>query len=88
MHLPRQDLGADLRLRRASTGAWFNVPALVILMILTWILVRGVRESASTNNVMVLIKIAAILIFVIGAAHAVNTRQLASFHAQRLFAAC
>ena len=42
-------------------------------MILTWILVRGVRESATTNNVMVMIKIAAILIFVIGAARAVDT---------------
>lgn len=55
------------------TGAWFNVPALVILLILTCILVRGVRESAGTNNVMVLIKVAAILIFVIGAARAVKT---------------
>ena len=44
-----------------------------MLMVLTWILVRGVRESASTNNVMVVIKIAAILIFVFGAARAVNT---------------
>ena len=44
-------------------GRWFNVPALVILLLLTWILVRGVRESAGTNTVMVLIKIAAILIF-------------------------
>ena len=34
---------------------------------------RGVRESAGTNNVMVVIKIAAILIFVFGAARAVNT---------------
>jgi APA family basic amino acid/polyamine antiporter len=55
------------------TGAWFNVSALLILMFLTWILVRGVRESAGTNNVMVLVKIAAILIFVIGASRAVNT---------------
>jgi basic amino acid/polyamine antiporter, APA family len=54
------------------TGAWFNVPALAILIILTYVLVRGVRESASTNNVMVAIKIAAILAFVIGAAHAVK----------------
>ena len=36
-------------------------------------LVRGVRESAGANNVMVLIKIAAILIFFFGAARAVNT---------------
>ncbi|HTA44536.1 MAG TPA: amino acid permease [Bryobacteraceae bacterium] len=57
----------------ARTGSVFNVTALVILLILTWILVRGVRESTHTNNAMVAIKIAAILIFVIGAAHAVNT---------------
>jgi basic amino acid/polyamine antiporter, APA family len=57
----------------ASTGSVFNVTALVILLLLTWVLVRGVRESARTNNVMVMVKIAAILIFVIGAAHAVNT---------------
>lgn len=55
------------------TGAWFNLPALLVLLVLTYILVRGVRESAETNNLMVLIKIAAILIFVIGAARAVKT---------------
>ena len=55
------------------SGAWFNLSALVILLILTYILVMGVRESASTNNTMVAIKITAILIFVIGAARAVNT---------------
>ncbi len=55
------------------TGAWFNISALLILLLLTWVLVRGVKESASTNNAMVAIKIAAILIFVIGAFRAVNT---------------
>jgi APA family basic amino acid/polyamine antiporter len=57
----------------AFTGNYFNISALLVLMILTWILVKGVRESANTNNVMVAIKIAAILIFVIGAARAVDT---------------
>jgi len=42
----------------------FDWPAFLIVMILTVVLVRGIRESAETNNVMVLIKIAAILIFV------------------------
>jgi APA family basic amino acid/polyamine antiporter len=42
----------------------FDIPAFLVVMLLTVILVRGVRESARTNNVMVLIKIAAILIFV------------------------
>ncbi len=67
------------------TGAWFNLPAFVVLLVLSYVLVRGVRESAQTNNTMVLIKIVAILLFVFGAAHAVNTAQLASVHAQRLF---
>src|SRR6202049_1285071 len=55
------------------TGAIFNLPAFVLIMVLTWILVRGVRESARANNWMVLIKLAAILLFVFGAARAVNT---------------
>lgn len=42
----------------------FNWPAFVIVMLLTIVLVRGIKESARTNNVMVLLKIAAILIFI------------------------
>jgi basic amino acid/polyamine antiporter, APA family len=42
----------------------FDIPAFVIVLVLTVILVRGIRESAQTNNIMVLIKIAAILLFV------------------------
>ncbi len=56
-----------------ATGAIFNIPAFVLMMALTWILVRGARESAGANNAMVAIKIAAILIFIFGAARAVNT---------------
>lgn len=55
------------------TGNWFNLPALVVLLLLTWILVKGVRESAGANNVMVIVKVLAILIFVFGAARAVDT---------------
>src|SRR5258708_27221147 len=42
----------------------FNFPAFLVVMVLTVVLVRGIRESARTNNIMVLVKIAAILIFV------------------------
>ncbi len=55
------------------TGAIFNVPAFLLLMLLSWILVRGARESAGANNAMVLIKVAAIAVFIIGASKAVNT---------------
>jgi basic amino acid/polyamine antiporter, APA family len=71
LHLPAK-LSGPIIAGGQLTGNWFNLPALIVLLVLTWILVRGVRESAKTNNVMVLIKIAAILAFVIGAARAVK----------------
>jgi basic amino acid/polyamine antiporter, APA family len=55
------------------TGAIFNLPAFLLMMVLTWILIRGIRESAKANNIMVLVKLGAILLFVFGAARAVNT---------------
>ena len=42
----------------------FNIPAFLIVLLLTVVLVRGIRESSRTNNIMVLVKIAAILLFV------------------------
>ena len=71
-HIPAKFAGPPI-VGGQFTGNWFNISALVVLLVLTWILVKGVRESASTNNVMVIIKIAAILIFVFGAARAVDT---------------
>jgi APA family basic amino acid/polyamine antiporter len=50
----------------------FNVPAFLIVMILTVVLVRGIRESAEANNTMVILKIAAILAFVIAGAHFIH----------------
>ncbi len=47
------------------TGSYFNIPAFLIVFILTVLLVRGVKESAEANNVMVAIKIGAILIFLV-----------------------
>jgi APA family basic amino acid/polyamine antiporter len=48
-----------------ATGAYFNVPGFLIVFILTLLLVRGVRESAEANNIMVVIKIGAILTFLV-----------------------
>jgi APA family basic amino acid/polyamine antiporter len=50
----------------------FNVPALLITMLVTWVLVRGVREGAQANTVMVMVKIAAIAIFCLGASNAIH----------------
>ena len=45
--------------------SYFNFPAFFIVFILTVLLVRGVRESAEANNIMVMIKIGAIFLFLI-----------------------
>ena len=47
------------------TGAYFNVPAFLVVFFLTVLLVLGVRESAKTNNLMVVIKIGAIVTFLV-----------------------
>jgi len=51
----------------------FNIPALLITLAVTVVLVRGVRESAGANTAMVLIKVAAIAVFCLGAAGAIHS---------------
>lgn len=55
------------------TGAWFNLPPFLVLILLTIMLVRGVRESSGVNNTMVVVKIIAILIFIVAAAPSVDS---------------
>jgi APA family basic amino acid/polyamine antiporter len=47
----------------------FNIPAFLVVLLLTVVLVRGIRESARTNNIMVLLKLGAILLFIFAGAH-------------------
>ena len=42
----------------------FNLPAVLIVALITWILVRGIKESAVFNSTMVLLKLAIIAFFV------------------------
>jgi APA family basic amino acid/polyamine antiporter len=47
-----------------------NLPACGIVMLITWLLLRGARESATANNLMVIVKLLALSLFVIvGATH-------------------
>lgn len=53
----------------AYTGN-INIASLLILLLLTWMLARGVKESTNANNIMVMIKVSVILLFiVVGAKH-------------------
>ncbi|RDE06392.1 amino acid permease [Sphingomonas aracearum] len=47
-----------------ATGGWINVPAIIVVAIVTWLLIIGTTESARVNSILVLIKIAALTAFV------------------------
>ena len=42
----------------------FNLPAVLIVTVITWILVRGIRESARFNSAMVVLKLVIIAFFI------------------------
>jgi APA family basic amino acid/polyamine antiporter len=44
-----------------NTGFSMNLPAFLIVWIVTSILVKGIKEAASTNNIIVVLKVSAIL---------------------------
>jgi APA family basic amino acid/polyamine antiporter len=47
-----------------KTGAILNLPAAFIIALIAYILVRGIKESATVNSVIVFLKIGIILIFI------------------------
>jgi len=47
-----------------KTGALINLPAALVIALITYILVRGIRESATVNSIIVFLKIGIILIFI------------------------
>lgn len=61
LHIPAALTGAP----GSTAGAVFNLPAAVIILLITAIVSRGVKESTRFNNVIVLMKIAIILLFII-----------------------
>ncbi|MGH7631521.1 MAG: amino acid permease [Gemmatimonadales bacterium] len=56
----------------SAVTALFNLPAVVIIAIVTTLLVIGIRESATVNDVIVIIKVAVVLLFIALAAQAVD----------------
>ena len=52
--------------------ALFNLPAVLIIAVVTVLLVVGIKESAGFNNVIVFVKLAVVLLFILGAFRAVQ----------------
>jgi len=56
--------------RLAGIPVLVHLPAFAIVMLITWLLLRGARESVTANNIMVAIKLLVIAIFiVVGGTH-------------------
>jgi APA family basic amino acid/polyamine antiporter len=55
------------------TNSYFNLPAVLIVLALTAILVKGIRESARANEVMVAIKLGAVVFVIVAGIGYINT---------------
>ena len=55
------------------SGIVFNLPAFLITWVITAILVKGIKEAAKTNNIIVIIKIAVVLFVIIAGAFFIDT---------------
>lgn len=60
LHLPTALTAARGAIPGVST--WFNLPAFLIVMAVTFLLSRGVRQTVRINNVMVILKVGVVLL--------------------------
>ncbi len=58
-------LPADLVSQVTITSGIMNIPALIILLALTLLLIKGTQESATVNAVIVFVKVAIVLVFIV-----------------------
>src|SRR5687767_6104830 len=63
----------------AGIPVLLNIPAFAIVMGITWLLLRGVRESARANNIMVVIKLLVLGLFVVVGAMHIDTSNYVPF---------
>ena len=65
--------------RLAGIPLLIHLPAFAIVMLITWLLLRGARESVTANNIMVAIKLLVIGIFIVVGATHINTANYEPF---------
>lgn len=66
IHLPALLTNAPLDSQLKPTGAIANIPAAILVLLLTWLCYVGIRKSSGVNMTMVIIKVA-LIVLVIGA---------------------
>ena len=60
-------------------GGVINLPAMLIAGLVTWLLVIGTRESATVNSILVVIKVAALALFIVLAVPVMNMDNFTPF---------
>ena len=60
-------------------GGVVNVPAVVVVLLATWVLMLGVRESGRVTTITTLLKIAVLVFFVVVALTAFRTSNMVPF---------
>lgn len=58
---------------------WINLPAALIVTLLTFLLIRGIEKSAKVNSVLVVIKVAVVLLFIAIGAFYINPDNYSPF---------
>lgn len=61
LHLPTALSGAY----NADKGTYVNLPAMIIILLISYLLTRGVKETARFNAIMVVIKLSVVLLFIV-----------------------
>ena len=56
-----------------------DIPALLIIVLITWLVYRGIKESRNASNIMVVIKIAVVILVIVVGAFYVNTSNWSPF---------
>jgi APA family basic amino acid/polyamine antiporter len=69
----------DTAPRLAGMPVLVNLPAFAVVMLVTWLLLRGARESASANRVLVIVKLIALSLFAAAGLTAINTANYQPF---------
>ncbi|MGL4596969.1 MAG: amino acid permease [Bacteroidia bacterium] len=67
------------------SGFAFNLPAFLITWVVTAILIKGIKEAASTNNIIVVLKVAVVLFVIIAGAFFVKSENWHPFIPERVF---
>ncbi|MGN7760107.1 amino acid permease [Paenibacillus sp. 22594] len=61
LHLPTALSGAY----NADKGTFINLPAIIIILLISFLLTRGIKETARFNAIMVIIKLTVVILFIV-----------------------